>query len=193
MGLGEAGVQLHCGAQHLHAVGIVPIQVGKHAAAEELHTDVELRAVDELYRSVGLRRTRRVWLAYRDRKNEPVGAAIAYRGPLGANFSFLENRCDLLLHPTLAESEVKSVAAGLLNSSATAYGDFELDAIPVISDASALSALVQLGAEYLRDYCQGIWLKDGTLGFYRHIDSFYSRLLARAERHASEPALVGQE
>jgi hypothetical protein len=57
-----------------------------------------LNAVDELYRGVGLRRTRHVWLAYRANKEEPVGAAIAYRGPLGVNFSYLENRCDLLLH-----------------------------------------------------------------------------------------------
>src|SRR5205823_1068668 len=91
--------------------------------AEELASDVELQAVDELYRGVGLRRTRKVWLAYHESKNEPVGAALAYRGPLGANFttileiaeirsqraaigkrgalganfSYLENRCDLLL------------------------------------------------------------------------------------------------
>jgi hypothetical protein len=162
-----------------------------YLSAEELQTDTELRAVDELYRSVGLRRIRRVWLAYRERKNEPIAAAIAYRGPLGVNFSFLENRCDLLLHPGLAGSDVTGVVAGLLRASSAAYEDFELDAIPVISDPIASSALVQIGAEYLRDYCQGTWLKDGNVRFYRHIDSFYSRLLARAERHAAEPALVG--
>lgn len=161
--------------------------------AEELEDDVELKAVDELYRSVGLRRTRQVWLAYRERKNEPIGAAIAYRGPLGANFSFIENRCDLLLHPALPESDVSGVAAGLLKASSGAYQDFELDAIAVIAAPLASSALLQLGAEYLRDYCQGIWLKDGNLGFYRHIDSFYSRLLARLEKHTKEPVLVGQE
>src|SRR5256714_2737850 len=60
--------------------------------AEELGHDVEFTAVDELYRDVGLRRTRHVWLAYRVNKDEPIGAAIAYRGPLGVNFSYLENR-----------------------------------------------------------------------------------------------------
>jgi hypothetical protein len=164
-----------------------------YLTAEELQNDVELRAVDELYRNVGLRRTRRVWLAYRERKNDPIGAAIAYRGPLGANFSFLENRCDLLLHPALPDSDVPEVVAGLLKASSAAYEDFELDAIPLIADAAASSALVQFGAEYLRHYCQGIWLKDGNLGFYRHIDGFYSKLLARTERHVEEPALVAQE
>jgi len=161
-----------------------------YVTAEELTLDVELKAVDELYRSVGLRRTRQVWLAYPEHKNEPIGAAIAYRGPLGANFSYLENRCDLLLHPKLADSDVSEVVVGLLGPASTAYQDFELGAIPVIADALASVVLIQLGAEYLRDYCQGIWLKDGNLRFYRHIDGFYSRLVARSEKHFMEPSLA---
>lgn len=157
-----------------------------YITAEELALDVELKAVDELYRNVGLRRTRQVWLAYPKGKNEPVGAAIAYRGPLGANFSYLENRCDLLLHPKLAESEASDVVTTLLGASFAAYEDFELDAIPVIADPTASVILIQLGAEYLRDYCQGIWLKEGNLRFYRHIDGFYSRLMARSEKHVME-------
>lgn len=161
-----------------------------YVTAEELALDAELKAVDELYRSVGLRRTRQVWLAYPEHGNEPIGAAIAYRGPLGANFSYLENRCDLLLRPKLADSDVPEVVVGLLGAAFAAYQDFELGAIPVISDPLASVALIQLGAEYLRDYCQGIWLKDGNLRFYRHIDGFYSRLVARSEKHVMEPSLA---
>jgi len=61
-------------------------------AEEELEQDVELNAVDELYRGVGLRRTRQVLAGLSRNKEEPIGAAIAYRGPLGLNFSYLENR-----------------------------------------------------------------------------------------------------
>jgi len=161
-----------------------------YLTAEELAVDVELKAVDELYRSVGLRRTRQVWLAYPAYKNEPIGAAIAYRGPLGANFSYLENRCDLLLRPEAADSDVPDVVAALLKASSAAYQDFELDAIPVMADAIASPALVRFGAEYLRDYCQGIWLRDGNLRFYRHIDGFYSKLLTRFERHDMEASLA---
>src|SRR5205814_8955322 len=64
-----------------------------YVAAEQLLTDPELTEVDQLYREVGLRRSRRVWLAYREYKDEPIGAVIAYRGPLGLNFSYIENRC----------------------------------------------------------------------------------------------------
>jgi hypothetical protein len=160
-----------------------------YVAAEELAGDVELQALDELYRRVGLRRTRRVWLAYRTNKEEPIGAAIAYRGPLGANFSYLENRCDLLLHPTLPDSEVPGAVASLLKATSAAYKDFELNEIPLIAEEMATSVLLKFGAEFLRHYCQGIWLKNGQPRFYRHVDGFYSRLLARAEKHGMQSSL----
>jgi len=164
-----------------------------YLTAEQLATDPELNEVNQLYKEVGLRRTRSVWLAYRGYKDEPIGAVIAYRGPLGLNFSYIENRCDLLLHPTLPEADAVDVVAALLRASASAYEDFELDTIPVIAEEIAAPALLQLGAEFVRHYCQGTWLQQGQLRFYRHIDGFYSRLLARAEKHAMQPSLIGQE
>ena len=162
-----------------------------YVTAEELQQDVEFKAVDDMYRSVGLRRTRRAWLAYRGYKDEPIGAVMAYRGPLGINFSYIENRCDLLLHPTLPDSDVLGVAAALLKAASTVYQGFELSAIPVITDQIAATALTQLGAELLRHYCQGIWLRGGQLRFYRHVENFYARLLARSEKHATQVTLVG--
>jgi hypothetical protein len=162
-----------------------------YVTAEELLGDVEFKIVDEMYRKVGLRRTRRIWLAYRGYKDEPIGAVIAYRGPLGLNFSYIENRCDLLVHPTLPDSEVSGVASSLLKAAVSTYQGFELDAIPVITDQIAAAALTQLGAEFLRHYCQGIWLKGGDLRLYRHVDGFYARLLARSEKHTRQVTLVG--
>jgi len=161
-----------------------------YVAAEELAGDVEFKAIDELYRSVGLRRTRHVWLAYKGNKEEPMGAAIAYRGPLGLNFSYLENRSDLVLHPNLPEAETLGVVTSLLKASSVAYRDFELDEIPVITDQIAVPALLKLGVEFVRHYCQGIWLKEGSPRFYRHVDQFYSKLLARAERHSLQTSLT---
>jgi hypothetical protein len=166
---------------------------GIYVAAEQLATDPELTEVDQLYREVGLERTRHVWLAFKGNKEEPVGAAIAYRGPLGLNFSYIENRCDLLLHPTLPEADALGVVASLLRAATSAYKDFELDVIPVIAEEIAAPALLKLGAEFLRHYCQGTWLQEGQLRFYRHVDNFYARLLARMEKHAMQPSLIGQE
>lgn len=163
-----------------------------YVIAEELEQDVNFHMVDDLYRQVGLRRTREVWLAYRANKEEPVGAAIAYRGPLGLNFSYLENRCDLLLHPTLPEAEVSEAASALLMASSAAYQDFELEEIPVIAEEMATHVLFKLGAEFLRHYCQGIWLRNGHPRFYRHVDGFYSKLLARMEKREQHETLIGQ-
>ncbi|HEY2380642.1 MAG TPA: hypothetical protein VGK48_05610 [Terriglobia bacterium] len=158
--------------------------------SEELKHDVELHYVNDLYRGVGLRRTRQTWLAYRDSKDEPIGAVMAYRGPLGINFSFIENRCDLLLHPAVAESDVPTIVGSLMNAARAAYTDFELNEIPVIADQMAASALTELGAEFLRSYCHGIWLQRGQSHFYEHVDHFYTRLLQRAERQNVERSIT---
>ena len=162
-----------------------------YVVAEGLAGDVEFAGIDQLYRRVGLSRTRRVWIAYRTRTQEVLGAAIVYRGPLGINFSYLENRCDLLISPSVSQSETTGVARALLRAVTPAYADFELDEIPLIADDHSARACHQLGAEFLRHYCQGIWLKDGCSAFYQHIDAFYSRLLVRAEKQSLRQALIG--
>jgi hypothetical protein len=157
-----------------------------YVAAEELAGDVSFKALDLLYRQVDLRRSRHVWLAYRKGKSEPIGAAIAYRGPLGLNFSFLENRCDLLLSPSLSEAEIQSAAAALLGAAVTAYENFELQQIPLIAGDNALPALSRLGVEFIRHYCQCIWLKGAYARSYRHVDSFYSKVLGRVGKQGAQ-------
>jgi hypothetical protein len=153
-----------------------------YVAAEELTGDVPFNALDIRYRQVGLKRSRHVWLAYRNDGRELLGAAVAYRGPLGLNFSFLENRCDLLLLPSLSETEMESASIALLQGAMKAYENFELEDIPLIASESNVPALLKVGGQFVRHYCQCIWLKDGYPRSYRHVDSFYSRILARAGR-----------
>jgi hypothetical protein len=155
---------------------------GVYVTAEALDSDVDLRTVDCLYRQVGLRRTRQVWLAYRSGSDRLLGAVLAYRGPLGLNFSFLESRCDLLLDPQLSQEDVAAVTGSLMAAALPAYDDFEADHIPVAADDVAAPALYALGGQFLRNYCQGIWLKDGQAQLYRHVDRFYTRLMHRVER-----------
>jgi hypothetical protein len=164
-----------------------------YVTGEDLCGDVNCEGIDELYQQVGLRRRRHVWLAYPKHKGGPIGAAIAYRGPLGINFSYLENRCDLLISKRLPPAEVPDVVSSLLQACSGAYRDFELDEIPVIADETAAYGLVRVGAEFLRYYRQGSWLRNGYNRFYRHIDNFYSRLLARSERHSTQDAVVGAQ
>jgi hypothetical protein len=164
-----------------------------YVAAEELAGDVTFKSLDGLYRRVGLRRTRHVWIAYRKNKEEAIGAVIAYRGPLGLNFSYLENRCDLLLPAHLSAAEVESASGALLAAASEAYDSFELDDIPVIASDNAAAALTKFGAQFLRHYCQCIWLKDGYARSYRHVDNFYTKVLVRTEKHGLQPSLVLQD
>src|SRR5206468_12665681 len=97
------------------------------------------------------------------------------------------------MHSTFAETEILSASAAWHMASSAADEYFELDEIPVIAEEMATHVLFKLGAEFLRHYCQGIWLQDGHPRFYRHVDGFYSKLLARMERQEQQAALIGQE
>jgi len=152
-------------------------------AAEELREDVEFEAVDELYSPRRLRRTRHVWLAYRGNKEEPVGAASLIAVP-GLEFQLSRNRCDLLLHPSLPESDALGVVASLLKHLPWHIGTLSLMPIPVIADQISVPALLKLGVEF----CSPPIAKESGLEksppFLSHVDRFYSKLLVRAEKHA---------
>jgi hypothetical protein len=144
-----------------------------YTRCEELNGgDLGLAALDELYRSVGLRRYRRVWLAH-GRGSTPVGAALAHRGPLGLNFSFLENRCDLLITPDLPRAHRVEVAAALCHAVRPAYLDFAPAFIPITTDVGTADFLERLGARPLQRYAQCIWRQSGLTDLYRHVDAFY--------------------
>jgi hypothetical protein len=157
-----------------------------YAQAEELDGDLNLTELDEVYQEVGLRRYRRVWLA-RDKSNGRVVAAlVAYRGPLGFNFSFLENRADLLIRDEVADEQLGQITAGLIAAASAEYADFEPGFIPVIADDRAARALELRGDKIVRQYCQSIWLKEGYAAWCEHTEGFYERIMSRLARH-SEP------
>lgn len=133
--------------------------------------DLELQALDDLYRRADLRRYRRIFFCRRRPADDIVAAAVAYRGPLGLNFSFLENRCDLILSSSLSEPDSLQAAQSLLATASALYANFEPQFIPVITDTRTSRLLVEAGAEHLREYWQLICLADGY-------DRFYGRLKA---------------
>lgn len=148
-----------------------------YVRAEQLdHDDALLEAVDDLYRLVGLRRYRRICLAFLPGRKRPAGAIIAYRGPLGLNFSFLENRCDLLIADALDEATQFDVAAALLRQAQQTYADFEPRQVFLTVDPRQRQIIERLGATLLREYCQSIWLRESFLGWYRHAERFFDRV-----------------
>lgn len=143
--------------------------------------DLRLNDVDRLYRLVGLRRYRRIWAAY-DATGRMLAAALAYRGPLGFNFSFLENRCDLLVAPGLDTDEARRAADAVLSAACSAYEGFEPGCLPVASSLS-LDRLVTAGAERVRPYTQALWLAGAHHDFYQYIDDLYERRLRGRVAH----------
>ncbi len=154
-----------------------------YCAAEALcDDDLTLEAVDQLYAQVGLRRYRRILIARSTASSDILGVAVAYRGPLGLNFSFLENRCDLILAPALSAASAREVSAALTAAVAATYEDFEPGVVPIVIDICYAEALRALGAEYIRDYAQSIWLSAGFEAWYRHTERFYERLIHAGRR-----------
>jgi hypothetical protein len=147
-----------------------------------LEDDLRLDAVDQLYARVGMRRYRRVLAVRAVRDLELLGVALVYRGPLGLNFSFLENRCDLILPPQLPMAAAIEVCRALCAAAASLYDDFELRVMPLVIDARLSGALQALGAEYVRDYAQCAWLQSGFVDCHRLTERFYATLAQAGNR-----------
>jgi len=156
-----------------------------YAQAEELDAeDIELKHVDAIYQKVGLRRRRYLWMAFcPDISKEPVGAAIAYRGPFGFNFSFIENRCDLLVDKNLDNNTAKAVCSALMYRASEAYFNADLDMvyplnyIPVMTDERCARILQNSGAQFIRQYNQSIWLKGAYSKWYKYVSQLYDKRL----------------
>jgi hypothetical protein len=144
-----------------------------------LAQDPGLEGIDTRYRCVGLRRYRRIWLA-ESRSGYCAGAALAHRGPLGLNFSFLENRCDIIVDQDLPEEEATDITVALLVAASEAYDDFAPNFVPAVVPEPLAEPLLALGGSRLQTYAQIIWLRSGL----PRLVQFYDRVI-RPRRHRS--------
>jgi len=145
-------------------------------AAVSLASDPCLAVIDRRYRLVGLRRYRRIWTV-RDRRGRLLGAALAHRGPIGLNFSFLENRCDLLLASSPPDVAAEASAA-VLGAAVDAYADFLPGFMPVLvaeHEHGAPQPLITLGGQFLNRYAQVVWLTSGLPQLYTYFDTALRR------------------
>jgi hypothetical protein len=149
-----------------------------HSAGEAWQSgDLEMRALDAEFKLVGLRRYRQVFIATAVGSVEPCGFAVAYRGPLGLNFSFLENRCEIWLEQGLESTQRKIAFLALLAAASSTYEDFELSFIPVVGANDLCENLVaEQKANLVQRYTKVTWLRDGFNDWYNHVDGFYGNL-----------------
>lgn len=160
---------------------ITELRGSAFAEVEDFDRDPLLAQIDLRYRSRGLRRYRRIFLAFMG--DTAVGCAVAYRGPLGLNFSFLENRCDILLRADLDASYRLSAISSLASGAAVAYKDWSPPWIPITMDASDLDMPPSL--QYIRSYTQTICLRPALSDFHDGLRALYGRLLKRHLREGS--------
>jgi hypothetical protein len=156
-----------------------------YVAAEGLaDDDLSLSGIDRLYRKVGLFRYRRVWLATRrDSSGEiPIAALVAHRGPLGLNYSFIENRADLLAAAECPPAHLHAAVDALLDAAAETYSDFGPDVFPLLADQASAAALARVGWRPVREYCQTLWLRSGYARYQTHLHATFARVAERAER-----------
>ena len=116
---------------------------------------------------------------FSDDITKPIGAAIVYRGPLGLNFSFLENRCDLIIDLSADSFVIDMTAQALLSHASIAYLDsdfsmpYPLNYIPVITDSATSSFLLKKGASLIRQYQKSMWLRKGFNLWAKHIEDVF--------------------
>jgi len=149
-------------------------------SAEELdQVDIALSEIGQKYQARGLKRYRSVHVI-KDKKNKEVlGSVIANRAPLGLNFSFLENRAYYILKSNLSTEKRAMVLQAMNRVAKSCYTDFELQAIPIVTDKISSELLQSQNAIFQRAYMQSIWLRSGFLQWYDHIYSFLRTLETR--------------
>jgi hypothetical protein len=142
--------------------------------------DFGLSALDAAYRKVGLFRYRRAWLAYAG--PTPIAALVAHRGPLGLNYSFIENRADLLVSSHCAPGALLEASAALVSAAAPHYGDFRPGYLPLFVDERSAPILSSTGLRPIRSYCQTLWLRAGYAEYRAHLEATFAKVVARSER-----------
>lgn len=143
--------------------------------------DFALAGIDRLYRRVGLFRHRRAFLAREG--GELVAALVAYRGPLGLNYSFIENRAELLVAASASARSIASATRALIDAASDTYAGFSPGYIPLFVDQVSAPALACAGFQPIRTYYQTLWLRSGYARYQAHLLATFARVVERAERH----------
>jgi hypothetical protein len=154
------------------------------AQAQDLAgTDPLLRSLDATYRTVNLRRYRDIVAAYLPHRVGPAGVALSHRGPIATNFSFLENRCDLILASDLDPEQRREVVLALSAGAAYSYKHNDPPPfIPFVTDAEAAETLLANGGQRIQRYAHVTWLREGMGRLRDHLEACFRVLAARESR-----------
>lgn len=138
--------------------------------------DIELSQVNDLYHHYGLFRYRCIWLAFRKLADDyPVAAIIAYRGPLGFNFSLIENRMELIFKAHEQNMNYTEIASQLIRIALPAYkNNYPLNSIPLVVRTDNKTSLKLPELKFIRVYNKSSWLNKGFEPWCNHVAGFFS-------------------
>ncbi|MBY0587902.1 hypothetical protein K2X85_12045 [bacterium] len=150
------------------------------AQSEEIDVDdgPKMKALDDRYKQLGLNRTRTILGV---RGDEGVMAvAVAYDGPLGMNFSFLESSCHLYLRSDLPAEQRVAVTLCLVSAVYRLNSERELPFYVFECSNDLASVLAAAGGEMLQSYSKFVIKRDGYAAFYKAIIDLYSKAAMRS-------------
>jgi hypothetical protein len=129
-----------------------------YSTSEDFLSDPFLDGLCKEYEVIGLSRHRSL-IVYRSVHGDLLGVAVVHTGPIGINFSQLENRIDLILRGGLSLNERMQVATQLLASSYEAVGR----SLPrrIMTDQETAASLSMCGCSIIREYQRFTWLQAG--------------------------------
>jgi len=155
------------------------------ADSEDLEDDLLLNRIDKEYNKAGLSRKRDILMAWDKNKEIILGVALIYRGPFALNFSLLENRCDILINPSIGRNERVNIIRALVQKSSHYYDSTKMlekfsqpylaDVFPVVSEKMNVEIIDNLFPDkgkrvYNQNYC--IW--GGFEGWFRRLHDQYN-------------------
>ena len=141
--------------------------------------DIQLDNMDAIYRKYNLSRRRKILKIRDTNTNKIIACVIANRGPLGLNFSFLENRSYYIIDKNIAEEQRPEIVATMNAAIKSFYFNFKLQVIPIVTDGITSNVLLAQKAVFQRKYMQSIWMREGFSEWYDHIYSFLQRIEGR--------------
>ena len=160
-------------------------ELGSSFVCVEDIDDAELENIDGLYKKVGLRRFRRIAVAWRNLDESPATVALAYRGPLGLNFSFLENRIELVVRTGLPPALREEAVQALLWAIQPVYDDAPLVELVVVARGQDRAALEAAGLRHVRSYRNLITSSAETETICEHVGGFFKAIERRQAARAA--------
>ena len=135
---------------------------------EDIANDYSLKKIDALFQDVGLTHTRKIDVICSESEIQAV--ILSYFSSPGINFSFLENRTEIIIGRDVPlSSELISVIGEIIEKNCNARNVPG----PIVTDKRTANALICAGAILLREYEQRIWTRRAYENLYDYITNKY--------------------